>query len=395
MSDGEDGTGLLGPTSARIADDPPRAARAGEELDESRLATFLAAQIPSLSGLSARNVEIAQFGGGFSNLTYLVRATAPNATREFVLRRPPVGIRRGVGSGFAHDVLREYRLLRALRPRAGPAPFARVPLVVAACDDDGVLGAPFYLMERVPGVVLRGRPGDPIPGPFVLRGLSERFVAALAALHAVDWRANGLAEFGRPTGYVARQISGWTTRWHAARTEHVPTVERAAGWLAAHQPPEAADAVADAALLHNDFKYDNFVLDPDDLTQVRAVLDWEMATIGMPLMDLGTSLAYWLEADDPPVLRGLGLGLTAAPGNLSRAQLVAAYGRATGRDVSDALFYFVYGVFKLAVVAQQIFARYRAGHTRDPRFAHLNAAVAGLGELATRAIATGRIDGLG
>lgn len=372
-----------------------RAVRAGEELDAGRLATFLDGHVPGLSGLRANDLMIAQFGAGFSNLTYLVRVQTSSAETELVLRRPPFGARRGTGSGFAHDVLREYRVLAALRPPVGPAPFARVPQVIAACDDDVVLGAPFFLMERVPGVILRGRAGDLVPDAATMHGLSERFVAELAALHAVDWRASGLAEFGRPVGYVARQVTGWTTRWHAARTEHAPAVEQVATWLDEHQPPEPRDAFTEAALLHNDFKYDNFVLDPADLTRVRAVLDWEMATVGAPLMDLGTSLAYWLDADDPPVLRELGLGLTIAPGNMTRAELVEAYGRATRRDVSDALFYFVYGVFKLAVVAQQIYARYMAGYTRDPRFARLDVVVVALGDLAGRAITTGRIDRLG
>ena len=395
MSDAS--TPAAGPGGTRrIGQDAPRSVRAGEELDAARLATFLAEHVPALAGLDAAGVRIAQFGGGFSNLTYLVRADVGTTFTELVLRRPPFGARRGAGSGFAHDVLREYRLLAVLRPPSGPAPFARVPQVVAACDDDAVLGAPFYLMERVPGVILRGRPGDPVPDAATLRGLSEQFVAELAALHAVDWRASGLTEFGRPAGYVARQVNGWRTRWTAARTDDVPLVERVADWLDTHQPPEPVDAIGSASLLHNDFKYDNFVLDPDDLTRIVGVLDWEMATVGSPLMDLGTSLAYWVDADDPPeLLRSLGLGLTAAPGNMTRGELVEAYGHVTGRDVSDALFYFAYGVFKLAVVAQQIFARYKTGHTRDPRFANLDEVVLALGTLAGRAIATGRIDRLG
>lgn len=372
--------------------------RAGEALNEASLAEFLARAVPGLGDVRATDLEISQYAGGYSNLTYLVRVTHGAAARdatELVLRRPPFGVRGGTGRGHAHDVLREFRLLRALRPASGPAPFARVPQVLAACEDDSVLGAPFFVMERVRGVILRGRPGDPVPDPATLRGLSERFVTELAALHAVDWQASGLAEFGRPAGYVARQVTGWTTRWHATRTEHVPAIEAAARWLAEHQPSDASDPYAAAALLHNDFKYDNFVLTPDALTKVVAVLDWEMATVGAPLMDLGTSLAYWLAPDDPPVLRALGLGLTAAPGSMSRPDLVEAYGRATGRDVSDATFYFVYGVFKLAVVAQQIYARYLAGHTRDPRFTGLGAVVSALGTLAERSISTGRIDQLG
>jgi aminoglycoside phosphotransferase (APT) family kinase protein len=359
------------------AEDVPRAVRAGEELDAGALATFLAGAVPGWEGVQATSLEVAQFGAGFSNLTYLVRADG----RELVLRRPP----RGVGPGSAHDVLREHRLLAALRPT-----FARVPRMLAACDDPQLLGAPFYVMERVRGVILRGAPGEPLPDAPTMRGLAERFVDEMAAVHALDWHAAGLAALGRPEGYVERQVAGWSKRWLAARTGDVPTIDGAAAWLAAHRPPERG-----AALIHNDFKYDNLVLDPSDLTRVVAVLDWEMATLGDPLMDLGTSLGYWVDADDPPALRALGLGLTAAPGNLSRAELVARYARITGRDVGDALFYYVFGLFKLAVVAQQIHARYVRGLTRDPRFASLDASVRALGQMADRAVSLGRIDRLG
>lgn len=362
--------------------DAPRPVRAGDELDAARLTPYLAAHVAGWEDVRAADLAVAQFGGGFSNLTYLVTAGA----REVVLRRPPHGER----GGNAHDMAREYRLLAALRPA-----YDRAPRPLALCGDDAVLGAPFYCMERVRGVVLRGRPGEFVPPPAACAALAERFVAELAALHALDWRALGLAGVGRPEGYAARQVAGWTRRWHAARSEHVPEVEQAAAWLAAHRPAEPADAAAHAALLHNDFKYDNFVLDAESLARgaptVRAVLDWEMATVGDPLMDLGASLAYWLEPEDPPALRALGLGLTAAPGSPRRAELVAAYGRTTGRDVADARWYYVFGVFRLAVVAQQLYARHLAGHARDPRFAALGAAVAALGTQAERAIVTGRL----
>jgi aminoglycoside phosphotransferase (APT) family kinase protein len=354
--------------------DAPRAVRRGDELDAGALAAWLARAVPDFAGVGAADLVVEQFGDGFSNLTYLLRAGA----REVVLRRPP----RGVTRGSAHDVLREHRLLVALRPTYG-----RVPRPVAACDDESVLGAPFYLMERVRGVILRGRPGEATPDAPTLAALGATFVRELAAIQATDWRAAGL-----PAGegdYVERQVGGWSRRWAAARTGDVPTVERAAAWLAAHRPPQR-----ERVLVHNDFKYDNLVLDPDDLARVRAVLDWEMATVGDPLMDLGSSLGYWLEPDDPPALRALGLGLTAAPGSPGRAALVDAYGRATGRDVSDAVFYFVYGVFKLAVVAQQIYARHVRGLTSDPRFARLDAVVAALGTMADRAVILGRIDRL-
>jgi aminoglycoside phosphotransferase (APT) family kinase protein len=369
-----------------FAEDAPAAVRAGEGLDPAALAAYLGAHVPGWAGVASGDLTVEQFGGGFSNLTYLARAGA----RELVLRRPP----RGVARGPAHDMTREYRLLDALYPAYG-----RVPRPLALCDDDAVLGAPFYVMERVRGVILRGRPGDPVPDAPALARLAERFVAELSALHALDWRAAGLDALGRPEGYVGRQVAGWTKRWHAAQTGAVPDVAWAAEWLAARQPPEPADAAARATLLHNDFKYDNFVLDPGALAAgdpaVRAVLDWEMATVGDPLMDLGTSLAYWLAPGDGPALRALGLGLTAAPGSPSRAELVAAYGRATGRDVGGALWYYVYGLFKLAVVAQQIYARYAAGHTRDPRFARLDQVVAALGRQARRAVTLDRLDDLG
>ncbi|MDF1504796.1 phosphotransferase family protein [Roseisolibacter sp. H3M3-2] len=362
-----------------MREDAPRAVRAGEELDVAALAGFLARAVPGWADVDAGALSVAQFGSGFSNLTYLVRA----GDRELVLRRPP----RGVHAGSAHDVLREARLLRAVRPA-----YPRVPEVLALGDDASLLGAPFYCMTRVRGVILRGLPGEPVPDAAAMRRLSERFVDELAALHALDWRAAGLAELGRPDGYVERQVAGWGRRWLAARAGDVASVDCAAAWLEAHRPPERG-----AALIHNDFKYDNLVLDPADPSRVAAVLDWEMATLGDPLMDLGTSLGYWADPDDPPELRALGLGLTAAPGNLSRAELVARYASITRRDVGagDALFYYVFGLFKLAVVAQQIHARYVAGHTRDPRFAALDASVRTLGALAGRAVALGRIDRLG
>lgn len=366
--------------------DAPRPVRAGDELDAARLAAYLRGAVPGWEPVRADELAVAQFDGGFSNLTYLVSAGA----RALVLRRPPHGAR----GGNAHDVGREYRLLAALHPVYG-----RVPRALAQCEDDAVLGAPFYCMERVRGAILRGRPGDAVPEPAALAALATTFVDELAGLHAVDWRAAGLGALGRPAGYVPRQVAGWRRRWAAAAGNDAG-VGGAIDWLAGHLPDvvpdDPDDEAARATLVHNDFKYDNLVLDADALARgapvVRAVLDWEMATIGDPLMDLGTSLAYWLGPDDPPELRALGLGLTAEPGSPSRAELVRRYGRTTGRDVSGALFYYVFGLLKLAVVAQQLYARHAAGHTRDPRFARLDAAVAALGRQASQAAAAGRLD---
>ena len=287
--------------------------------------------------------------------------------------------------GVAHDVLREARLLRALRPA-----YARVPAVIALCEDLGVIGAPFFVMERVRGLIVRGTlPPSLAFGASQLRALSAAAVETLAGLHRVDWRVPGLESLGRPEGYVERQVAGWRTRWEVARTGDVPDIERVIGWLATHAPTTGVPT-----LVHNDFKFDNLVLDPADPTRVRAVLDWEMATIGDPRLDLATTLGYWIEPGDPAPLVQLGIGVTSLPGNWTRERVVQAWETATGRSAGDPVWLFAFGLFKVAVIAQQIYARYAAGHTKDPRFSALHLAVAALGNLATRAIDANRISSL-
>ncbi len=356
--------------------------RAGDTLDAASLTVWLHAEHPELLGTSTAPIRVTQFAAGFSNLTYRVDVDATDGAdtgeRTMVLRRPPRGVPRGV----AHDMSREYRLLEALRNTNVP-----VPTPLAFCDDDTVLGAPFYLMAHVDGVILRQTPPDGVAfDAAVASRLAEVFVSQLVAVHAIDVEVAGLSALGNADGYVARQVGGWTRRWEKSRTSDVPAVEQVAEWLADHQPAESG-----SSLIHNDFKYDNLVLNPADLCDIRAILDWEMATIGCPLMDLGTSLAYWVEDTDPPLLRSLGLGITAAAGSPSRTELAAMYARASGRPVEQLVFYYVYGLFKLAVVAQQIFARHVRGLTSDPRFARLDAAVAALAELGVQAMVTGRI----
>jgi aminoglycoside phosphotransferase (APT) family kinase protein len=247
-------------------------------------------------------------------------------------------------------------------------------------------------MERVGGIILRARlPEGLTLSPEDMRRLSESFVENFVEIHAVDYRAAGLGELGRPEGYVTRQIEGWTKRYYNARTDDVPEVERLAAWLAEHAPEESAPS-----LIHNDYKYDNVVFAPDDLTRVSAVLDWEMATVGDPLMDLGTTLGYWLDPDDPEEWLRMGFGLTALPGNLRRREVLDTYARLSGRDIhGDAVFYFAYGLLKTAVIVQQIYYRYRQGHTNDARFSGLNLLVRACGQLAQRAIEKKRIDRLG
>jgi aminoglycoside phosphotransferase (APT) family kinase protein len=287
-----------------------------------------------------------------------------------------------VKPGIAHDMGREHDLLAALHPLGVP-----VPRAIARCDDASVIGAPFYIMEHVDGIILRGASPPELrnlpDATGTLAALSRTFVDALAQLHSVDVTSGPLAAMGKPEGYVQRQVQGWTKRWHASRTDDVPDLDRVAAWLDGNRPPERG-----VALVHNDFKYDNLVLDRAGMRSVVAILDWEMATVGDPLMDLGTSLAYWVEAGDAPVLRSLGLGVTALPGSFTRAELVRAYGEASGRDVSDAAFYHAFGLFKVAVIAQQIYARHKQGLTADPRFGGLGVVVAALADEARRVTET-------
>jgi aminoglycoside phosphotransferase (APT) family kinase protein len=350
--------------------DSTRPVRPGEELDLVRLEPYLRAHLPNLTG----PLVVEQFSSGYSNLTYLLSS----GTNGWVLRRPPFG--NVVKS--AHDMGREHRILSALN-----AAYPLAPRAFLYCADETILGAPFYVMERRKGVILRQKPPTEVAlDPPTARRLGERFVDNLARLHGIDYTAAGLGDLGKPVGYVARQVTGWIKRYYDAQTDDLPAVERAAAWLADHQPLESS-----AALIHNDYKYDNLVLDPGDLTRIIAVLDWEMATIGDPLMDLGTTLGYWVEAKDPEPLRASAFGPTALPGSLTRRELVERYGSITGRDSSGMLFYYVFGLFKIAVIGQQIYARYKRGLTKDERFAgliHLNRL---LGDQAIRAMDSGRI----
>jgi aminoglycoside phosphotransferase (APT) family kinase protein len=351
--------------------DEPGPVRPGEELDLAALRTYLVEHLPGAT--EDELIEVAQFPHGHSNLTYLVRLGG----REWVLRRPPFGNR----VKTAHDMGREYRILSRLCRVYQPA-----PCPVLSCEDEAVLGAPFYLMEWRRGVVIRRPPADFAIPAAVVRRLCDAMIDGLARLHALDLEAAGLADLGKPEGYVERQVSGWSRRYRDARTDDLAELERAAAWLAANRPEESG-----AALIHNDYKFDNLVLDPEDPARIVAVLDWEMATVGDPLMDLGTTLGYWIQADDPEPVRRFLAGPTAMPGSPTRRELADRYAATSGRALPDLLFYHVYGLFKIAVIAQQIYARYVRGATRDPRFAALGAVVAALGESAGRAIDAGRL----
>ncbi|HRN51866.1 MAG TPA: phosphotransferase family protein [Gemmatimonadaceae bacterium] len=318
-----------------------------------------------------RVTSVERYPGGFSNLTYALTTTSGSV----VLRRPPVG----VTPGSAHDMGRESRILSVCELRGIPA-----PRVLASCDDASVIGAPFYVMERIDGVILRGNSAPAGYDAAAFATLGERFLDTLIAIHGATPSDPVIGGLGRPMGYVSRQVEGWNARWQASRTDEVPSVDQLARWLDEHQPGESG-----ACLVHNDFKYDNLVLDTKQPGRIIAVLDWEMATLGDPLLDVGTSLAYWIEADDHPAFKALGLGITALPGNLTRAQLWERYLKKSGRAPRASTWYHAFGVFKVSVIAQQIYARYRKGLTSDERFAKLGDVVRLLGEFGASVVAKG------
>lgn len=348
--------------------DTPRAIREGEELNLAALEAYLKDSLPQLSG----GLEVSQFPSGFSNLTYLLKV----GDTDLVLRRPPFGSK--VKS--AHDMGREYRVLSALHP---VYPCAPKPLLL--CDDMEVLGAQFYVMERIKGSILRGKkPEGWAAATETVRASGLAMVKNLADLHALDYQAAGLGDLRKEGSYVARQVKGWIERYHGSATDDIPTMIQAAEWLAANLPADS-----DATLVHNDYKYDNVVLDPDDLTKIIGVLDWEMCTIGDPLMDLGVMLSYWLEDGDPK-MGTVQCFLTMEPGALTRREIADHYAAITGRSLDNILFYYVFALFKLAVIVQQIYYRYKQGLTKDERFAPLIFMVGALGQRSVECIESGK-----
>jgi aminoglycoside phosphotransferase (APT) family kinase protein len=337
------------------------AVRADETIDAERLTRYLAGKLEG-----AENVPgVRQFSGGHANLTYLL--TYPRT--EYVLRRPPLG---PVAPG-AHDMAREFRVLSRLWKSFDPAPRAHV-----LCEDESVIGSPFFVMERRDGVVVR----DGVPERFgggideqANRKLSEVVIDTLAELHAVDPASCGLDDLGRPVGFLDRQVAGWMQRWHDARHQDNPIAERVGEWVAsripASQPP---------TLLHNDWRLDNMAVDPSDPGRCVAVYDWDMCTRGDPLADLGTVLSVWYAADEVPA--SLNPMPTTVPGFMTREEALARYGRLTGRDLTDFDWYLVFGTWKVAVVLQQIYIRWKRGQTRDPRFERMGAGAERLFELA-------------
>jgi aminoglycoside phosphotransferase (APT) family kinase protein len=350
--------------------DHPAPIRPGEELDLVSLKPYLRRQFPGDEG----ELLVRQFLSGHSNLTYSLSLGA----KELVLRRPPFGSK--VKS--AHDMRREFRVLSKLHSVYAPA-----PEVLLYCDDESIIGAPFYVMNPIHGIILRRHVPSGMDFPAEkARRLSESFVDNLICLHRVDYAAAGLSDLGKPEGYLERQVRGWTERYHSSKTHDYPEVEKISAWMHRHMP-----ATSGVSLIHNDYKYDNVVLDPNDITAIVGVLDWEMCTIGDPLTDLGTTLAYWVDAEDPDELKKNRWGPTNVPGSLTRAEIVHRYAQKTGSDPSPIAFYLVFARFKLAVIVQQIYYRYHQGLTKDERFASMPDTIQMLLRASLHTAQTGRI----
>jgi len=341
--------------------------RSGEELNLSSLADWLRGQIPG----AEPDIAVEQFPDGHSNLTYLLRI----GEREYVLRRGPLG----PVAPKAHDMAREFRVLQMVHPY-----FPEAPDAFYLCEDPSVLGAVFFLMERRHGFILR----DEVPEhlafvPNYAQRMSEAIVDCLIRLHAIDVSKTGLIALGKPEGFLERQVQGWADRWNRAqtgvKTDEMPRMkmDRVIQWLVDHRPPSPAPT-----LVHNDYKLDNIMLADGSVDRVEAVLDWEMATVGDPLADVGLTLCYWVWAGAPQLRARAMPSLTSQPGWYTRDQFVQRYVEQTGRDLSYIGYYEVLGLFKLAVILQQIYYRFRRGQTQDARFQNFDERIRGLVELA-------------
>ncbi|WP_411031608.1 phosphotransferase family protein [Spongiimicrobium sp. 3-5] len=349
-----------------------KSVRKGEELDGSKLKAFLLDQ--ELIKSDGSELIVNQFTHGYSNLTYLLQIE----DRSFVLRRPPFGaIKRG------HDMGREYKVQKALATG-----FSKVPKMYAFTSDESIIGSSFYLMEQVKGIILtygeakrRNIPKTDYPI------IADTWLNTFVALHQVDYKAIGLDDLGKPEGYVSRQVTNWSKQYIKAATDDVAVAGKVMEWMEENQPKKYQHS-----LIHNDYKYDNVVFKDDSWTEIVAVLDWEMATLGDPMMDLGTSLAYWtMTGDQDAVKQGIP-SPTIFEGNPSRTELVEKYTLKSDNKVDHLVFYYAFGLFKIAVIAQQIYYRFKHGFTKDPRFAYLNKASELCCNLAWKSIQTQKID---
>ncbi len=346
--------------------------RKGEELNEVLLKKYL--QENELINSVESDLFVEQFTHGFSNLTYLLKIE----NKEFVLRKPPKGaIKRG------HDMRREFKVQSGVSKA-----FSKVPKMFAFCDDETILGSDFYIMEKVEGIILNYKEAKQRNiTQAEYKTIANSWLDTLVELHNVDYKAVGLEDLGKPEGYVERQVSNWGKQYLKAKTDEYPEAEMVMNWMQENQP-----TTYEHCLIHNDYKYDNVVFKDETWQEVSAVLDWEMATLGDPLMDLGTSLGYWTIATDNDFVKQGIPSPTIFEGNPIRSEIAQMYAEKSARNVDNLVFYYVFGLFKIAVIAQQIYYRFKKGWTTDPRFANLNKAAELCCKLALKSIKTNKID---
>lgn len=346
--------------------------RKGEELNEQNLKAFLAEH----QLISDRNspLEVTQFTTGASNLTYLLKIE----NKELVLRRPPKGaVKRG------HDMGREFKVLTGLNKG-----FEKAPQAFVYTEDTSIIGSSFYLMEKVEGIIIdyreakkRNIPATEFPVIF------ERWLDTFVELHNVDYEKLGLGDLGKPDGYVARQVKNWGKQYLASATEEIPEASKVMAWLEENQPTEY-----EHCFIHNDYKYDNVVFGDDSWQKIVAVLDWEMCTLGDPLMDLGATVAYWITSDDNPIIQKTFPSTTAMAGNPNRLELIEKYAQKSSRAINNFVFYYAFGLFKNAVIVQQIYYRYAKGLTNNEVFANFNQMTKLFCELSWKAIQRGKVE---
>ena len=346
--------------------------RKGEELPANKLKLYL--QKHDLISSIESELHVTQFTHGYSNLTYLIAIEG----KEFVLRRPPFGaIKRG------HDMEREFKVQSGVQKG-----FDKVPKMFAFGDDHSVMDCEFYVMEKVDGIILNFKEAQKrniLVDQYKV--IANSWLDTFIELHQLDYKAIGLSDLGRPEGYVERQVTNWGKQYLKAATEDISAANKVMAWMEVHQPKKY-----EHCLIHNDYKYDNIIFKDDSWKEVSAVLDWEMATLGDPLMDLGTSLGYWTVATDMDFVKQGIPSPTIFEGNPIRSEVAELYAQKSGRDLNNIVFYYAFGLFKIAVIAQQIYYRYSKGLTTDPRFANLNKAAELCCNLALKSIKTGKID---
>ncbi len=331
--------------------------RPDESIDADKVGGHLEGKLPGATGTP----EILQFQGGKANLTYLLRYPG----QEYVLRRPPLG----PVAPKAHDMGREYRVLSVLHQK-----FSLAPRAYYFSDDTEVVGAPFLVMERRTGIVIRQEmPARYLEQPALYRRMSEAIVDALVDLHAVEPAAVGLEKLGRPEGFVQRQVEGWYQRYEAAKTDEYPEVAEIMPWLLANIPPSLK-----SSLVHNDYKLDNMMVSEEDPARIVGIFDWDMCTLGDPLSDLGSLLGYWAEEGDSEERSAFRVMPTHLPGFYTRSEVVLRYGERSGTDLSHIGFHEIFSLFKLAVIVQQIYVRWVRGQTQDERFRDYGPRVRGL-----------------